>query len=122
MVYKKAFEMARMVFELSKRFPVEEKYALTDQVRRSSRAVSALYAEGYRKKRYPAHFVLRMTDADGENTETQVWLSHAVSCKYVSELEVTPIRLISQEVGRLLSDMIDHPQKYCGKPIRKQLT
>jgi four helix bundle protein len=115
MVYKKAFEMARMVFVLSKRFPAEEKYALTDQVRRSSRSVSAQYAEGYRKKRYPAHFVAKMTDADGVNTETQVWLEHAVACGYVSDTDIAPIREISEEVGRMLGDMIEHPEKYCGK-------
>lgn len=114
-VYKKAFEMATMVFRLSRAFPKEEKYALTDQVRRSSRAVSALYAEGYRKKRYPAHFVLRMTDSDGENTETQVWLAHAVACEYVTDAEIAPIRTLSMEVGRLLGDMIDHPEKYCNR-------
>ncbi len=115
MVYKKAFEMARIVFVLSKRFPAEEKYALTDQVRRSSRSVSAQYAEGYRKKRYPAHFVAKMTDADGENTETQVWLEHAVACGHVSGTDIAPIQEISEEVGRMLGDMIEHPEKYCGK-------
>ena len=114
-VYKKAFEMARTVFMLSKRFPAEEKYALTDQVRRSSRAVSAQYAEGYRKKRYPAHFVSKMTDADGENAETQVWLEHAVACGYVTDADIAPILEISEEVGRMLGDMIEHPDKYCGK-------
>lgn len=114
-VYKKAFEMARTVFMLSKRFPAEEKYALTDQVRRSSRAVSAQYAEGYRKKRYPAHFVSKMTDADGENAETQVWLEHAVACGYVTDAGIAPILEISEEVGRMLGDMIEHPDKYCGK-------
>lgn len=114
-VYKKSFEMARMVFVLSKRFPAEEKFSLTDQVRRSSRSVSAQYAEGYRKKRYPAHFVSKMTDADGENTETQVWLEHAVACGYVKNEDIAPIREISEEVGRMLGDMIEHPEKYCGK-------
>ncbi len=114
-VYKKAFEMARMVFILSKRFPAEEKFSLTDQVRRSSRSVSAQYAEGYRKKRYPAHFVSKMTDADGENTETQVWLEHAVACSYVTDADIAPIREISEEVGRMLGDMIEHPEKYCSK-------
>ncbi len=114
-VYKKAFEMARLVFMLSKRFPTEEKYALTDQVRRSSRSVTAQYAEGYRKKRYPAHFVSKMTDADGENAETQVWLDHAVACEYVAKSEIAPILSLSEEVGRMLGHMIDHPAIYCGK-------
>lgn len=114
-VYKKAFEMARLVFVLSKRFPSEERFSLTDQVRRSSRSVTAQYAEGYRKKRYPAHFFSKMTDADGENAETQVWLDHAVACEYVTQADIAPILAISEEVGRLLGDMIEHPDKYCGK-------
>jgi four helix bundle protein len=112
-LYQKSFLMATMVFQLSKQFPKEEKYALTDQVRRSSRAVSGLYAEGYRKRRYPAHFVLKMTDADGENTETQVWLAHAVACAYVSASDIAPIRALSDEIGRMLGDMILHPERYC---------
>ena len=111
-VYKRAFEMSRLVFHLSKRFPAEERYSLTDQVRRSSRSVSAQSAEGYRKKRYPAHFVSKMTDCDGENAETQVWLDHAVACGYVSDTDIAPILVISEEVGRMLGDMIEHPEKY----------
>lgn len=114
-VYKKAFEMARMVFVLSKRFPSEERFSLTDQVRRSSRSVTAQYAEGYRKKKYPAHFVSKMTDADGENAETQVWLDHAVACEYVTRTDIAPILAISEEVGRMLGDMIEHPEKCCAK-------
>ena len=114
-VYKKAFEMARMVFVLSKRFPSEERFSLTDQVRRSSRSVTAQYAEGYRKKKYPAHFVSKMTDADCENAETQVWLDHAVACEYVTRTDIAPILAISEEVGRMLGDMIEHPEKCCAK-------
>lgn len=113
--YQKSFQMAVMVFHLSKRFPPEEKYSLTDQVRRASRAVSGLYAEGYRKRRYPALFVLRMTDADGENTETQVWLAHAVACDYVTAQEVAPILALCEEIGRMLGDMIMYPSKYCKR-------
>jgi four helix bundle protein len=114
-VYKLAFEMARQIFALSKRFPKEERFSLTDQVRRSSRSVTAQYAEGYRKKKYPAHFVAKMTDADGENAETQVWLDHAVACEYVTSSDVAPILQLSEEVGRMLGDMITNPGKYCGK-------
>ena len=114
-VYKKAFKMANAVFLLSKRFPPEEKYSLTDQVRRSSRSITAQLAEGYRKKRYPAHFISKMTDADGENAETQVWLDHAVACGYVTENDIAPILKVSEEVGRMLGDMIENPEKYVGK-------
>lgn len=112
-VYKKAFEMSRLVFVLSKKFPAEERFSLTDQIRRSSRSVSAQFAEGYRKKRYPLHFISKMTDADGENAETQVWLDHAVSCDYVDRRDVAPIVALSEEVGKLLGHMIDNPDIYC---------
>lgn len=111
-VYKKAFEMSRMVFRLSKRFPKEETYSLTDQVRRSSRSVTAQIAEGYRKRRYPLSFIAKMVDADGENSETQVWLDHAVACEYVALAEITPIAGLSEEIGKLLADMIQNPAKY----------
>lgn len=110
--YKKAFEMSRMVFVLSKRFPKEETYSLTDQIRRSSRSVTAQIAEGYRKRRYPLSFIAKMVDSDGENAETQVWLDHAVACEYVTGKDIAPIVALSEEVGRLLADMIEEPGKY----------
>ncbi|MFZ1333649.1 MAG: four helix bundle protein [Flavobacteriales bacterium] len=115
LVYKKAFEMSQLVFKLSKRFPSEEKYSLTDQIRRSSRSVTAQFAEGYRKRRYPLHFIAKMTDCDGENAETQVWLHHAVACQYVKKTEIEPILSITEEIGRLLAHAIENPEKYCGK-------
>lgn len=117
--YKKAFQMANLVFILSKRFPKEETYSLTDQIRRSSRSVTAQFAEGYRKKRYPLHFVAKMTDADGENAETQVWLDHAVACEYVTQRDIDPIVALSEEVGKMLGDMIENPSKYGAVDKRK---
>ncbi len=111
-VYLKAFEMCNLIFHLSKKFPLEERYSLTDQIRRSSRSVTAQFAEGYRKKRYPLHFVAKMTDCDSENAETQVWLDHALACAYVNEEDVAPIKRLSEEVGRMLNDMIVNPGKY----------
>lgn len=73
------------VFEISKQFPKEEKYSLTDQIRRSSRSVCSNLGEGYRKRRYPAHFTSKVSDSDMENTETQVWLDFAYSCKYIDK-------------------------------------
>ena len=116
-VYKKAFETAMLIFHLSKRFPAEEKYSLTDQIRRSSRSVTAQFAEAYRKKRYPAHFISKLTDADGENAETQVWLEYALRCGYVTREDVHPILRLSIEVGKMLGHMIDNPSKY-GSPDR----
>src|SRR5258706_14280732 len=84
-VYKLAFEQAMDIFEISKSFPKEEKYSLTDQVRRSSRSVCANLAEAYRKKRYPAHFISKLTDCDAENSETNVWIDFAFACQYINE-------------------------------------
>ncbi|MBK7381756.1 MAG: four helix bundle protein [Flavobacteriales bacterium] len=117
-VYKKAFELANAIFLLSKRFPPEEKYSLIDQIRRSSRSIAAQLAEGYRKKRYPLHFVAKMTDADAENSETQVWLDHAVASGYVTTEDIEAITALSEEVGRMLGDMIENPGKYGAKDDR----
>ena len=82
-VYKLAFEAAMEIFEISKKFPVEEKYSLTDQIRRSSRSVSANLAEAFRKRKYPKAFVSKLTDSEGEAAETQVWLDFAMRCQYI---------------------------------------
>lgn len=105
-----------MVFHLSKKFPPEEKYSMTDQCRRSSRSVCAQLAEAFRKRRYPLHFVSKLTDCDGENSETQTWLDFAVACEYVSQSEIDEIKALSEEVGNLLNAMINNPDKWCGKP------
>ncbi len=115
-IYQKAFEVSRKVFTRSRRFPAEEKYSLTDQCRRSSRSVTAQIGEAYRHRHYPAYFVSKLTNADGENTETQIWLDHAVECGYAVPSDIEEIRLLSEEVGRLLGDMIEHPGKWCLPP------
>ena len=84
-VYKLAFEVAMEIFEITKSFPKEETYSLTDQIRRASRSVCANIAEAYRKRLYPAHFVSKASDADTENSETGVWLDFSVACQYVSQ-------------------------------------
>lgn len=86
-VYQMAFEAAMRIFELSKRFPVEERYALTDQMRRSSRSVSANLAEAWRKRRYQAAFVAKLNDCEAEVAETQVWIKFAVKCHYLDPPE-----------------------------------
>jgi four helix bundle protein len=111
-VYKKAFSVAMEIFEISKSFPKEEKYSLTDQVRRSSRSVCANLAEAYRKKRYPAHFISKLTDCDSENSETNVWIDFALACNYVDEQISNSLRTKSEEVGKLLNHMINNPDKY----------
>jgi four helix bundle protein len=115
-VYKKAFELAMDIFELTKSFPKEEKYSLTDQIRRSSRSVCANIGEGYRKRKYVAHFVSKVTDSDMENTETQVWLDFCLSCKYITSEVYNDKSTKCSEVGRLLQHMIRYPEKYgCGQ-------
>src|SRR6266516_5329823 len=100
-VYQMAFDLAMEIFEESKKFPVEEKYSLTDQIRRASRSVAANIGEGYRKKQYPRMFVSKMADADGEATETQVWIDFAEECGYISSFRQMELREGYEEVGRM---------------------
>jgi len=111
-IYKKAFQLSIEIFEISKTFPKEEKYSLTDQVRRSSRSVCANFGEAYRKRQYPAHFVSKLSDSDMENTETQVWLDFALKCEYINVQEFEKFKALSEEVGKLLNHMIKNPEKY----------
>jgi four helix bundle protein len=96
-VYQLAYRLAMEIFHESKSFPPEEKYSLTDQIRRSSRSVAANIAEGYRKKRYVKMFVSKMADADGEATETQVWLDFALDCGYMSAARQTQLRKVMKK-------------------------
>jgi four helix bundle protein len=118
-VYKKAFDLAMQIFEVSKNFPKEEKYSLTDQIRRSSRSVCSSIAEAYRKRRYEAHFISKTSDADMENSETQVWLSFAFECKYIDKKTVEDLLNRSQEVGRMLNHMIENPESYLRNADKK---
>ena len=111
-VYQMAFDLAMEIFEESKNFPIEEKYSLTDQIRRASRSVAANIAEGYRKKQYPKMFVSKMADADGEATETQVWLDFAHKCGYLSGPRQMELREGYEEVGRMMGGMIAHPERF----------
>ena len=109
-VYKKAFALSMEIFQISKSFPKEEKYSLTDQVRRSSRSVCANLAEAYRKKRYPANFISKLTDCDAENSETGVWIDFA--CDYINEKQNKSLIYANEEVGKLLNHIIKNPEKY----------
>jgi four helix bundle protein len=111
-VYIKAFELAMEIFEVTKSFPKEEKYALIDQIRRSSRSVCANMAEAYRKKRYPAHFVAKLSDCDMENSETGVWLDFSLACNYINQAAHQQLLLKNEEIGRMLNHMINNPEKY----------
>src|ERR1041385_7674593 len=87
-VYQEAFRLQQEVFEMTKRLPPEERYSLTDQIRRSSRAIGANIAESWAKRKYPAHFLSKLTDADGELQETVHWLASTAACSYVGEAEI----------------------------------
>ncbi len=113
--YQKSFALAMKIFEISKKFPPEEKYELTDQIRRSSRAVCRAIGEGYRKRQYPKHFSSKMSDADMENSETQISLDFAEKCNYITNEEYQELFSHLEEVGRMLNHMIENPEKYGPK-------
>lgn len=114
-VFQLSYQLAMEIFEISKSFPKEETYSLTDQIRRSSRGVSTNIAEGYRKRRYPKHFVSKMSDADGEATETQVWLEYSRDCRYISTEKCNELLAQYQEVGRMLGGMMNNPERFIPK-------
>ncbi len=111
-VYQKSFDLSMKIFWLTRKFPAEERYGLSVQIRNSSRSVPANLAEAYRKRRHVAAFIAKFIDCDGENAETQVHLDTALACQYLPSEEHRQLYAQAEEVGRLLSDMLDHPGKY----------
>lgn len=111
-VYKLAFEAAMKIFEISKRFPKEETYSLTDQIRRSSRSVCGNLAEAFRKRRYPKAFVAKLTDCEGEAAETQTWLDFAFSCKYITNEEHKDLFSTYEHIIGKLVNMSLHPENW----------
>lgn len=111
-VFQLAYRLAMEIYHLSKHFPREEVYSLTDQMRRSSRSVAANLAEGFRKRRYPNMLVNMLTDCDGEATETQVWLDFALDCGYLSKENHDRLTEGYEEVGRMLSGMMANPKRF----------
>ena len=112
LAYQKSFALAMKIYKTSKLFPKEETYSLTDQIRRSSRSVAANIAEAYRKRDYPKHFHSKLTDADAENSEIQVWLEFAYSCEYITEVFFNELIQDANEVGKLINYIIQNPQKF----------
>ncbi|HEX7902992.1 MAG TPA: four helix bundle protein [Chitinophagaceae bacterium] len=111
-VFQKAYKLAMDIFELSKKFPSEEKFSLTDQIRRSSRSVCANLVEAYRRRKYKAHFLSKLTDSDTENAETQIWLDFSKNCKYITEVQYADLTFRNEEVGKILWHMIQNPDKF----------
>lgn len=112
-VYKLARELTREIFQVSKNFPKEEIYALTDQIRRSSRSVGAQIAEAWAKRRYKKHFISKLTDADGEQQETQHWLETAFDCGYIDKLLLKNILTKYESVGKMINSMISKSNLFC---------
>ena len=112
-VYQLAKAEAKRIFLLTKNFPAEEKYSLTDQIRRSSRAVNAMVAESWARRRYPAAFVNKLNEALGEAMETQAWLDHALECDYITFEQHQELDNAWQHVGAMLNKMIQNSDDFC---------
>lgn len=111
--YKLSVEAAMEIYELSKSFPEEEKYSLTDQIRQSSRSVSAQIAEGWRRRKYRAAFVNKMNEAEAEAAETQVWLEYCAKCQYIKKEVYTRLHYKYQEIIGKLINMGNRPEQWC---------
>jgi four helix bundle protein len=114
-VYQKSFSTAMSIFETSKQFPVEERYALTSQIRRSSRSVAMNLREAWAKRRYESHFISKLTDCDGECGETDTSLDFAHACGYIADEVHRELCMSNSEVSRMLSSMIRDPDKFLLK-------
>ncbi len=110
--YKKSYELAMRIYHISKNFPPEEKYSLTDQIRRSSRSVCTNLAEAYKRRRYKDYFISKLNDSETENTETEVWLDFALDCNYLIEADHQQLTSLNTEAGKLLWYMIQNPDKF----------
>jgi four helix bundle protein len=115
-VYKAAYDLAMEIFKVSKRWPMDEKYSLTDQIRRSSRSVCANLREAWAKRRYEAHFVSKLTDSDAENNETDTWLAFARDCGYLTVEEHKRLTGDCRSIGAMLGSMIKNPTPFLIKP------
>ena len=114
-VYLEAFRLQQDIFTMSKRLPAEERYSLTDQIRRSSRSIGANIAESWAKRRYPAHFLSKLTDADGELQETLRWIRSAAACAYWNDVDVRKLTEHASSVGRLLGSTIKNYESFCSR-------
>lgn len=111
-VYILSFQTAMKIFELTKKFPKEETYSLTDQIRRSSRSVCANLAEAFRKRRYPKSFVSKLSDSESEAAETQTWLDFSLSCEYITEIEHYALNETYDKILGKLVNMSLHPENW----------
>ena len=114
-IYQKARSVAKAIFDVTKSFPREEMYSLTDQIRRSSRSIGAQIAEAWAKRRYEKHFISKLTDADGEQQETQHWVDTAEDCGYLEKEEAEKLNADLNQIGRMINSMIDKANQFCGQ-------
>jgi four helix bundle protein len=114
-VYQIAFELQQRVFKATKQFPKEETYSLTDQFRRASRSIGANIAEAWQKRRYKAHFLSKLSDADGEQAENQHWIATAFACGYIPETEQDSMLAQCEDIGRKLGKMMAEPENWCPR-------
>src|SRR6266496_5113377 len=112
LAYQKAFDLAIEIFEISKQFPQDEKYSLTDQMRRSSRSVCTNILEAYKRRRYKDYYISKLNDSETENAETQVWLDFALACNYFNNESYNELKLENDEVAKLIFYMINNPEKF----------
>jgi four helix bundle protein len=119
-VYRIAMDAAVDVFEITRHFPAEERYSLTDQIRRSSRSVCANIAEGWRKRRYPAAFVSKLSDAEAEAAETEVWLEFSVRCGYLDPQMLPNLEQQYEHILGKLVNMISHPQQWTIRSVKEE--
>ena len=112
-VYQLSYQLAVEIYELTKQFPKEEKYSLTDQIRRSSRSVPANISEAWARRRYAKAFILKLIESNGEASETTVWLDFSKDLKYISPEVHSNLTSKYNEIGRMLGSMINTPEKFC---------
>ncbi|NTW13228.1 MAG: four helix bundle protein [Anaerolineales bacterium] len=115
LVYQKARQLQREIFRLTKSFPKDELFSLTDQIRRSSRSIGANITEAWAKRRYEKHFISKLTDSDGEQMETQHWIETALECEYVDQKTCAQLIEKCLEIGRMLGGMMDKAELFCGE-------
>ena len=113
-VYQKSFETAQQIYELSKAFPKKELYSLTDQIRRSSRSVTANVSEAWGKRRYEKSFIAKLTDSEGEARETQTWSQVAYACNYINEEQFNNLHHQYNQIIGMLINMINQSEKWCS--------
>lgn len=116
-VYKLSRQLSKKIFEISKNFPKEEMYSLTDQIRRSSRSIGAQIAEAWAKRKYEKHFVSKLTDADGEQQETQHWIETALDCSYISKEIANHLLSDYISIGKMINSMITKSESFCNSKL-----